>query len=196
MTCMDQRTPGAAAPATIMGLLVAAALMVGGPACAIDAEEELLAEAPSSGELSEELIAVDGEDDLAGEVDRVMDPATAADCEGGANGFVDISDSRRGTAVYTRNLGGGTRTILYYGNVGGVQRGWAMIDGDTIPGDLVWMDWTKDNGAHWIQCGPFSVAAIAGTKTSAAQRTSSDVRWRFRACGRAIGFGSVCGPWW
>lgn len=183
---IDQRRPGCALSRGVMGLSMLAALTAAG--CAFDAEEL---------EASDELIAAGDEGVLDGEeLDRELDPATAAECEGGANGFVDISDSRRGTAVYTRNLGAGTRVILYYGNVGGVQRGWAMIDGSTIPGDLVWMDWTKDGRASWIQCGPFAVDDYGLTKTSAAQRTKNDDDWQFRACGRAVGFNSVCGPWW
>jgi len=71
-----------------------------------------------------------------------------------------------------------------------------MIDGSTFSGDLVWMDWTTNGGASWIQCGPFEVTAANQTKTSAAQRTSSDPNWQFRACGRAFPNFSVCGPWW
>ncbi len=119
-------------------------------------------------------------------------------CEGGANGFRDIPDTLRGSKVYSVNLGpaGFPRVTLYYGNVGGVRRGWAMIDGSTHVGDLVWMDWTRDGGRTWIQCGPFPVDYDGWTKTSAAQRTSSSSSWRFRACGRAHGAYSVCGAWW
>jgi hypothetical protein len=174
-------------------------------ACAAVAEgEDFEAEVPGDQASSEELD--EGSPDDPGlleaaatdqaEVAGDLAPQSAAQCEGGANGFRDIPDTLRGTTVYTRALGGGTRTILYHGTVGGVQRGWAMIDGNTIAGDLVWMDWTQNNGASWIQCGPFGVTAGGQTKTSAAQRTSSSTSWRFRACGRAVGFGSVCGPWW
>ncbi|GAA0915295.1 hypothetical protein [Virgisporangium aurantiacum] len=132
----------------------------------------------------------------------VADPGlrSAADCEGGRNGFVDIPDTLRGTvapvANNPRDLGFGVRAILYYGNVGGVQRGWAMIDGSTITGDLVWMDWTTNGGASWLQCGPFSVGGTGRTKTSAAKNTSSSALWQFRACGRAVGGQSRCTNWW
>jgi hypothetical protein len=122
-----------------------------------------------------------------------------AQCEGGANGFRDIPDTLRASRVYSINLGPDTRyprATLYHGIVGGVQRGWAMIEGSTHTGDLVWMDWTKDGGRTWIQCGPFPVDDNGWTKTSAAQRTNSSTNWRFRACGRAHGLYSQCGAWW
>jgi len=128
--------------------------------------------------------------------EQEIGPMSAADCERGANGFRDIPDTLRGTEVFPPFDMVGARIILYRGPLAGGQRGWAMIDGQTLPGDLVWMDWTRDGGASWIQCGPFQVTANGQTKTSAAQRTSSDPRWQFRACGHVSPVGTRCGPWW
>lgn len=127
--------------------------------------------------------------------------ATAAQCEGGANGFIDISDSLRGTQVYAVDLGNSVTVRLYYGTVSGAQRGWAMIDGATWSGDRVWMDWTTNWNSSgnftWLQCGPFSVGSNGTTKTSAAKTTSSSSTYRFRACGRLVtGSTSKCGAWW
>ncbi|MFI7131760.1 hypothetical protein ACIBQ1_39215 [Nonomuraea sp. NPDC050153] len=126
--------------------------------------------------------------------------ATPQECERGANGFVDIPDTLRGTQapVGPVSIFGRTAT-LYYGRIGGVTRGWAHLGGDTLWGDSVWMDWTRDGGRTWIQCGPFEVSSGGQTKTSAAQRTSSDANWRFRAClrwGRHEPAAIKCTDWW
>ncbi len=123
--------------------------------------------------------------------------ASAADCQGGANGFVDISDSLTGSKVYSFSIGGATFS-LENGTVGGVHRGWAhLVAGNpSSPLDEVWMDWTRDGGQSWIQCGPFALGAKS-SKTTAAQRTSSDPNWRFRACGKVYPSGYFsCGAWW
>jgi hypothetical protein len=123
--------------------------------------------------------------------------ASAASCEGGANGFVDISDSRTGTVVKSVDLGYGVTAQLHSGAVNGVASGWAKITGATTSSDRIWMDWTQDNGAHWLQCGPFSVGS-AGTKTSASKRTSTSSAYRFRACGDlpSVGVTAKCTGWW
>ncbi|MDR7275729.1 hypothetical protein [Catenuloplanes atrovinosus] len=122
--------------------------------------------------------------------------ATAAECSGGANGFIDIPDTLRGSQVYAVDLGGGATSRLYVGTVSGAQRTWAMIDGTTYPGDRVWMDWTQNGGATWLQCGPFQITAPGQTKTTAAKRTSSSTSWRVRACGAFSGGPVRCGAWW
>ncbi|MEV0238134.1 hypothetical protein [Nonomuraea sp. NPDC050786] len=126
--------------------------------------------------------------------------ATPQECERGANGFVDIPDTLRGTPapVAPARIIGLTGT-LYYGKIGGVTRGWAHLGGETTWGDSVWMDWSRDGGRTWIQCGPFEVTSGGQTKTSAAQRTSSDPNWKFRACvrwGRHIPPAISCTDWW
>ncbi|MET7698661.1 hypothetical protein [Streptomyces sp. NPDC005485] len=125
--------------------------------------------------------------------------AAASDCDGGRNGFTDISDSLTGRVVpgYPFEIGG-SHFSLEYGTVGGVQRGWAHLaaSGISFPQDEVWMDWTRDGGASWIQCGPFTLGSKS-SKTTAAQHTSNDHNWRFRACGKVYPSGySYCGPWW
>ncbi|REE95040.1 hypothetical protein [Thermomonospora umbrina] len=125
-------------------------------------------------------------------------PASAADCENGANGFVDIPDTLSGTVRRTVHLNTETRVELQSGTIGGVTRGWGKILGHTLYGDMVWMDWTRDGGSTWIQCGPFAVGGLGQTKTTAAQRTSSSTTWRFRACGMFREFPSSlkCTTWW
>ncbi|MET9373835.1 hypothetical protein ABZX98_06745 [Streptomyces sp. NPDC002992] len=122
--------------------------------------------------------------------------AAASDCEGGRNGFVDISDNAydiQAKAVTLWNEG--IDISLQYGNVNGVQRGWALIAGDVQPGNSVWLDWSRDGGRTWIQCGPF-VSKYGENKTSAAQRTSSDPNWVFRACGSTRSGIHCTSPWW
>ena len=122
---------------------------------------------------------------------------TAAQCENGANGFIDISDSLVGTRVKPiLDLGSGVSVTLESGTVAGAQRGWARIHGSTIAGDQVWMDWTTNNGSSWLQCGPFTVGFSGMSKTSAAKKTSSSTSYRFRACGRLVGSSSKCIIWW
>ncbi|MGP4052337.1 hypothetical protein [Streptomyces sp. 2A115] len=124
--------------------------------------------------------------------------ATAADCEGGANGFIDISDDASGSVVRSVDMGAGRAVTLHRGNIRGLDRGWAKISGTTVNGDLVWMDWTTNNGSTWLQCGPFAVNRGAGTsKTSAAKTTSSSSSYRFRACGYLKNAGQTkCTSWW
>ena len=123
--------------------------------------------------------------------------ASAADCERGANGFVDISDSRSGTVQRTVDLTHGTKVELHSGVVNGVASGWAKISGNTVSSDRVWMDWTRDGGSTWLQCGPFEVGNLT-TKTSASKATSSSSSYRFRACGdsRVVGVTARCTSWW
>jgi hypothetical protein len=122
--------------------------------------------------------------------------ATAAQCEHGANGFVDIPDTLSGTVQRSVSLGAGVTVTLQSGTVSGHQRGWAKISGSTFPGDLVWMDWTTNGGASWLQCGPFSVGGFNKTKTSAAKTTSSSSTYQFRACGTGVGLANRCTSWW
>ncbi|MBV9688995.1 MAG: hypothetical protein JO202_04705 [Ktedonobacteraceae bacterium] len=124
-------------------------------------------------------------------------PHTASDCEGGANGFVDISDSLSGTVQRSVDMGAGVTVTLESGQVKGAQRGWAKISGQTLQNDQVWMDWTTDGGSTWLQCGPFYVDHDGYSKTSAAKNTSSDPNYQFRACGSLAGVGDVkCTSWW
>ncbi|MFI9824315.1 hypothetical protein ACIHFC_28220 [Streptomyces sp. NPDC052013] len=124
--------------------------------------------------------------------------ATAAQCQNGANGFIDISDDASGTVVRSIDMGAGRTVTLHHGNIRGLQRGWAKISGTTVNGDLVWMDWTTNGGSKWLQCGPFAVDRGPGTsKTSAAKTTSTDKNYRFRACGYLKNAGQTkCTSWW
>jgi hypothetical protein len=123
-------------------------------------------------------------------------------CERGANGFVDIPDTLTGTVVRHHDLyggpPGGVRVELHRATIGGVGRGWAKITGfSTGPGDQVWMDWTQNGGAGWLQCGPFTITAVGQTKTSAAQRTNPSTQWLFRACGKLSWWTwAECTTWW
>jgi hypothetical protein len=123
---------------------------------------------------------------------------TAADCEGGRNGFVDIPDNLRGDFVDVTLPGGLLKVELMQGWVGGGQRGWALLSGPTRAGDMVWMDWTTNGGVTWLQCGPFFAPHSQATKTSAAQRTNGSALWQFRACGMIANVPSSlrCTAWW
>ena len=118
--------------------------------------------------------------------------ATAADCasQPWPSPVTNVS------TVYTVDTGFGTAVDLRKGTLNTKQAGWARIRGTTISGDLVWMDVTKDSGAHWVQCGPFSVDSSGGIPYTRAYYTSSSASYQFRACGRAVGGNSICGPWW
>jgi hypothetical protein len=130
-----------------------------------------------------------------------IEPASAseADCANGANGFVDIPDnlatgSRARPAI---NMGSGVTLELRYGTVYGRQRGWARIYGDLLEGDRVWMDWTTNGGASWLQCGPFYAGGL-NSKTSAAKSTNPSPTYQFRACARLqyIEVTRCTTPWW
>jgi hypothetical protein len=122
--------------------------------------------------------------------------ATAAQCAHGANGFVDISNSLSGdiVAVDDPDLG---FVRLETGTVGGVKRGWAMVDiGGTSPlttADSVWMDWSQDGGRTWLQCGPFNAQNGMRTITSAAKATNPSPNWVFRAGGFVAGYQRLTG---
>lgn len=123
--------------------------------------------------------------------------ATEADCTGGANGFSYIPYNKSGTDARAVSMGYGVTVRLQYGTVAGVQQGWARIDGATLAGDQVWMDWSQNGGASWLQCGPFTVKSPNSPDTSAAKRTSSSTSYKFRACGDLIGVGETrCTDWW
>lgn len=139
----------------------------------------------------------DGDDPAAGsEPTSEVTSALASDCENGANGFIDISDSLSGTVQRSVALAFGLTATLQSGTVAGLQRGWAKISGPTIAGDRIWMDWTQDSGQHWLRCGPFSVDGANLTKTSAAKKTENIDSYQFRACGQPVGEKSHCTTWW
>jgi hypothetical protein len=122
--------------------------------------------------------------------------AAPADCLNGANGFVNTPSSVPGAqTARSRSLGSGVSVELRYGTISGVQRGWARIVGAYVSTDRVWMDWSTNGGASWIQCGPFDAGSRQFTP---AQRTSSSTQWVFRACGRLIppNTQSLCTAWW
>jgi hypothetical protein len=108
--------------------------------------------------------------------------ATKAQCAGGANGFVDIPDNLNGV-IADRRHNSVTNLYLMFGQVQGVNRGWAFLGsaaGTYFGGDgyLVWMDWSTDGGRNWIQCGPFNTRAGLYSITSAAKDTQSSYRFR------------------
>ncbi|MGW7400913.1 hypothetical protein ACWGH7_31095 [Streptomyces cyaneofuscatus] len=122
--------------------------------------------------------------------------AAPQDCEGGRNGFIDISDNATGTPIRTLDMGSGVSITLQYGNISGSQRGWAKISGRAFSGDRVWMDWTTNGGSSWLQCGPFTVGTTGTSKTSAAKTTSTSSSYKFRACGNLNGGPVRCTTWW
>jgi hypothetical protein len=120
--------------------------------------------------------------------------ATAADCAGGANGFVDIPDNLSGLDVEDVETGAGHWLYLNFGKVNGVTRGWAQLFSSSsslenwLPReDSVWLDWSQDGGRSWLQCGPFYNSSGKLSITSAAKQTSSSSTWVFRAGARDHG---------
>jgi hypothetical protein len=132
----------------------------------------------------------------------VANPAPAAaapaDCERGANGFIDIPNTLVGTQVGNPapNEWAGRKITLEYTRRGGGTYGFARISGGSPHfDDSVWMDVSNNGGASWIQCGPFA-AFPASSVTSAAYPTSSSSRRKFRACGKVYVLRVECTPWW
>ena len=123
--------------------------------------------------------------------------ATAADCERGANGFIDIPNTLSGTQVgKPADEWAGRRITLEYTRRGGGTYGFARISGGLPdPADSVWMDVSNNGGASWIQCGPFAASQEVAV-TSAAYPTSSSSQRKFRACGRIWVDAVLCTPWW
>lgn len=87
---------------------------------------------------------------------------------------------------------------LMYGNIQGIQHGWAQLSG-AKKGDWVTLDVTTDGGRTWGYCGPFEARWDGEKVITPAARTSSDPNLRFRACGAPAGVpGSraICtAPW-
>src|SRR5689334_17194029 len=84
-------------------------------------------------------------------------PATAGECQRGANGFVDIPDTQSGRVVDPQQLPAAVLS-LQFANIAGANRGYAKLSTAAGPiffggGEQVWMDWSQDNGDHWLQCG-------------------------------------------
>ncbi|MHC3472805.1 helix-turn-helix domain-containing protein [Streptomyces sp. 7R007] len=67
---------------------------------------------------------------------------------------------------------------LENGTVNGRRMAWAEITGARF-GDRVWIDWTRDDGRTWTQCGPFTATASSRTTPAHPLREG----WQFRACG-------------
>ncbi|WP_433328393.1 hypothetical protein [Spirillospora sp. CA-294931] len=124
--------------------------------------------------------------------------ASPADCVGGANGFVDIPDTLRGTVQRRVDLSARVAVTLESGTVAGRQRGWGRIGG--INGGVleannkVWMDVSQDGGRTWLQCGPFG-GSTSGPLTTPAAYTTGDANRKFRACG-TLAVEIKCTGWW
>jgi hypothetical protein len=122
--------------------------------------------------------------------------ATIAQCTPPTNGFVNPINGNNAHVVYYFNALS-TTTSLQWKYVSGRQVGFAYLGGLTLPGDRVWMDWTRDGGRTWIQCGPFSVTNVREGRRTYAKPTSSDPNYMFRACSRLVSEEiSRCTPWW
>jgi hypothetical protein len=122
--------------------------------------------------------------------------ASPADCTPPAHGFVRVTSGDNAHVVsYFNN--GPTTTSLQWKYVGGVQVGYAYLGGSVVVGDLVWMDWTTNNGRSWLQCGPFPIQQYFVGRRTYGKATSSNPSYRFRACSRLLGdANSYCTPWW
>jgi hypothetical protein len=151
------------------------------------------------------LVACMSGDDVTEEPSGEISEASTGQCERGANGFRDIPDDQGGALVLNRGYPVtldsriDVKVVLDWAyDDDGKQIAFAKIAGRTIAGDLVWMDWSRDHGRTWIQCGPFIVSGTGASKTSAAKPTSTDPNYMFRACGRlgTSGPPSRCGAWW
>ena len=133
-----------------------------------------------------------GDDESTGEAASAL----ASDCEAGANGFVDISDSLSGTVRRSVEADRSLAITLQTATIAGAQRGFAKISGPTQRGDLVWMNWSLDGGhtVH-VQCGPFAVDATNHSKTSASKITNPSPQYVFQACGAPHGGRTACTGW-
>ncbi len=59
-------------------------------------------------------------------------------------------------------------------DVNGQQTAFAVLAGSlAVPGDQFWMDWSRDGGARWIQCGPFSIRAYGQTGITYGKTTNT-----------------------
>lgn len=67
---------------------------------------------------------------------------------------------------------------LLTNTIGGRQMVWAQITGARY-GDRVWMDWSRDDGKTWTQCGPFLTTGA----TFSSRAHAIGPGWHFRACG-------------
>jgi hypothetical protein len=122
--------------------------------------------------------------------------ATIAQCTPPTNGFVNpINGDNAHVVRYFNAIG--TTTSLQWKYLNGRQVVFAYLGGDTFPYDRVWMDWSRNGGLTWIQCGPFTVQNLHQGRRTYAQRTTTDPRWIMRACSRLSGEEiSRCTPWW
>jgi hypothetical protein len=122
--------------------------------------------------------------------------ATPAQCTPPTNGFIRVTNGDNAHVVRYFTVGG-TATSLQWKYVNGRQYVYAYLGGSTVlSGDLVWMDWSRDGGLTWIQCGPFPITQNGVGRRTYAQRTSTDPRWVMRACSRIYLDVSRCTTWW
>jgi hypothetical protein len=136
--------------------------------------------------------------------------ALARDCVNSANGFVFVPNATRLSARAVAQTPGIAGLYLYSGAINGVQHGWAQYEVAQVR-DRVWMDWTRNGGRTWLQCGPFERGVEASPPGSSqytrqlatpAKRTSNDPNSMFRACGQKLytgldRYGPVyCSRWW
>ncbi|MFE7764248.1 hypothetical protein [Streptomyces sp. NPDC057438] len=142
---------------------------------------------------------------LAGGV-VVAAPGTAladrSQCERGANGFRDISDSLVGVPAGPRDKtlrsdpqGLSGRISLRAATIDGRVHGFAALSASRA-GDEIWMDWTLNGNDVHIQCGPFRASRDGQVLTSAAKVTDNSPNYRFRACGGGGGQAVQCTDWW
>ncbi|MEU6356859.1 hypothetical protein ABZ896_47450 [Streptomyces sp. NPDC047072] len=130
--------------------------------------------------------------------------ATAAACEGGKRGFKDHPDNAEGDYKKPREFWtGNVHFTLEKGNYAGMQIGFGKIQGETRPGDKVWMDWkatgwdNDDAVSPWLQCGPFTVRSAGQSLTTPFRRTSTDPDYQFRVCGSLVTAPKAkCSAWW
>lgn len=111
-------------------------------------------------------------------------------------GGINTYWSYRSTTLYGRNINLMAGSHINFG-----QHGWAEISrgtSNTAGSDRVWLDWSKNNGEDWYQCGPYSVDTAGTVGFSRAVKTGGP-SVRFRACGDVLVSGvrkSTCTSWW
>lgn len=124
--------------------------------------------------------------------------ATPAQCTPPANGFVSHGNVTGHVVRYFTTYE--TATSLQWGRLSnGRQIVFAYLGGDVLKNDQVWMDWSRDGGRTWIQCGPFPMQADGrGRRTHAQYTKANDDRWVMRACSRLDGatYSYCTSPWW
>lgn len=114
--------------------------------------------------------------------------------------FTSIPYNQTGTVLKSVSFAGRINVKLVHGVIGGHERLFARVDGNTRVGDQVWLDWSYTGGNGWAQCGPYNVQSNGSPNTTGAafRYPANHPVPVFRACGlaRAEGIGGCTAGWW